>query len=62
MRFLYHRTAQLRGDGMAMIDMTSALEAAQTEYRQRTVVNLVAAAFVSFLMISGYWIVSALAG
>jgi hypothetical protein len=47
---------------MAMVDMTSALDAARTEYQQRTVVNLVAAAFVCFLMISGYWIVSALAG
>jgi hypothetical protein len=47
---------------MAIVNTASALSAEQVEYRQRTVVNLAAAAFVSFLMISGYWIVSALAG
>jgi hypothetical protein len=32
------------------------------EYRQRTIANVVAAALVTFLMISGYWIVGTLAG
>jgi hypothetical protein len=48
---------------MTMVGLTSErnVEGA-AEYRQRTVANLVVAAFLSFLMVSGYWIVSALAG
>jgi hypothetical protein len=48
---------------MSMIGTTSARDVDEhAEYRQRTVANFVAAGFVTFLMISGYWIVSALAG
>jgi hypothetical protein len=32
------------------------------EYRQRMVVNLVAASFITLLIISGYWVVATLAG
>jgi len=32
------------------------------EYRQRMLVNLVAASFITLLIISGYWVVSTLAG
>jgi hypothetical protein len=34
----------------------------QAEYRKRAVANFVAAALVGLLMVSGYWIVSTLAG
>jgi hypothetical protein len=48
---------------MIMVGITSARDAdEQAEYRKRTVANFVAAAFVGFLMVSGYWIVSTLAG
>ena len=48
---------------MTMVGIASARDGdEQTEYRQRTVANFVAAAFVAFLMVSGYWIVSTLAG
>jgi hypothetical protein len=32
------------------------------EYRQRMLVNAVAATFISFLMVAGYWVVTTLAG
>ena len=32
------------------------------EYRQRMLVNLVAASFITLLIISGYWVVATLAG
>jgi hypothetical protein len=35
---------------------------ADAEYRQRMIVNAVAASFIALLIISGYWVVSALAG
>jgi hypothetical protein len=45
---------------MTMGELTQVSEA--EDYRQRTVANLAAGAFVTILMISGYWIVSTLAG
>jgi hypothetical protein len=45
---------------MTSIEFTRARDT--EDYQRRTVTNLVAAALVTFLMISGYWIVSALAG
>jgi hypothetical protein len=46
-----------------MVGITSARDADErAEYRERTIANFVAAGFVTFLMISGYWIVSTLAG
>jgi hypothetical protein len=32
------------------------------EYRQRMLVNAVAASFITLLMIGGYWVVTTLAG
>jgi hypothetical protein len=32
------------------------------EYRERMLVNLVAASFITLLIIGGYWVVSTLAG
>jgi hypothetical protein len=32
------------------------------EYRQRMLVNAVAATFVAFLMVAGYWVVTTLTG
>jgi hypothetical protein len=34
----------------------------RAEYRQRMLVNLVAASFITLLIIGGYWVVSTLAG
>jgi hypothetical protein len=48
---------------MTMVGVTNTRDADKhAEYRQRTVANLVARAFVVFLMVSGYWIVSTLVG
>jgi hypothetical protein len=49
---------------MTMVDLTSARQEVEqnAEYRQRMVVNLVAAAFITFLTITAYWVVSTLAG
>jgi hypothetical protein len=48
---------------MTTVEMTSARIAEEhAEHRQRSIANFVAAAFVTFLVISGYWIVSTLAG
>jgi hypothetical protein len=32
------------------------------EYRQRMLVNAIAATFVTFLVVAGYWVVTTLAG
>jgi hypothetical protein len=34
----------------------------QAEYRERMLVNVVAAAFMAFLMVAAYWVISTLAG
>jgi hypothetical protein len=48
---------------MTMFEATNGSNASEhVEYRQWTIANVIAAAFVTFLMISGYWIVSTLAG
>ena len=46
-------TAEMRGNRQ---------EAENEEYRQRMLVNAVAATFVTFLIVTGYWVVSTLAG
>jgi hypothetical protein len=48
------------GLDMTIGELTQVSEA--EDYRQRMVANLAGGAFVSFLIISGYWIVSTLAG
>ena len=35
---------------------------ARAEYRQRMLVNALAASFITLMMIGGYWVVSTLAG
>jgi hypothetical protein len=35
---------------------------ANAEYRQRMIVNVVAASFITILMIAGYWVVTTLTG
>jgi hypothetical protein len=35
---------------------------ADAEYRHRMVVNLLAASFITMLMIAGYWVVTTLTG
>jgi hypothetical protein len=49
---------------MTTVDLTSARREVEenAEYRQRMVVNLLAASFITFLTITGYWVVSTLAG
>jgi hypothetical protein len=51
-------------DDMTMVGMTSARQEGEenADYRQRMVANLLAVGFVSLLMISGYWVVTTLAG
>ncbi len=47
---------------MTVIAMPRKRQEADAEYRQRMIVNAVAASFIALLIISGYWVVSALAG
>jgi hypothetical protein len=37
-------------------------EVKNEEYRQRMLVNALAATFITFLMVAGYWVVTTLAG
>jgi hypothetical protein len=62
MQLHYHFQSTVEGVDMTAIGVTQVSDAERAEYRQRTVVNFVAATFVTFLMISGLWIVSTLAG
>jgi hypothetical protein len=52
------------GGDMTMVDLTRARQEVEenAEYRQRMVVNLVAASFITFLTLTGYWVVNTLAG
>jgi hypothetical protein len=45
-----------------MVTTPTRQEFESAEYRQRMVANLLAAASVTFLMLSGYWVVITLAG
>jgi hypothetical protein len=47
---------------MTMVGMTGARHEAEAEHRHRMAVNLVAAGFITLLMVSAYWVVSTLSG
>jgi hypothetical protein len=49
---------------MAMVEMTGVRQEVEesAEYRHRMLVNILATFFVTILMITGYWVVSTLAG
>jgi hypothetical protein len=49
---------------MTMVEMTRVRQEVEesAEYRQRMMVNALATCFITILMITGYWVVSTLAG
>jgi hypothetical protein len=47
---------------MTVVTMRRRQEIENEEYRQRMLVNAIAATFVTFLMVAGYWVVTTLAG
>jgi hypothetical protein len=47
---------------MTVVALPRNREAENEEYRQRMIVNAIAATFVTFLMVAGYWIVTTLSG
>jgi hypothetical protein len=47
---------------MTTVAMRRNREVENEEYRQRMLVNAIAAIFVTFLVVAGYWIVTMLAG
>jgi hypothetical protein len=47
---------------MTTVAMRTNRREVENEYRQRMLVNAVAATFITFLMVAGYWVVTTLAG
>jgi hypothetical protein len=47
---------------MTMVGVTGARQEDDAEHRHRMAVNLVAAGFMTLLMVSAYWVVSTLSG
>jgi hypothetical protein len=47
---------------MTTVAMRTNRQEVENEYRQRMLVNAVAATFITFLIVAGYWVVTTLAG